>query len=243
RAPSPRAREAMLRQSHFIGLLSGVVAGNDAGAVFRGRCLALGELVQQPLDAGYPNDPRPTVNQPPLTQIGDGPGEGFRLDRQARGNQALGQYQFDLGAVGPAIANLSYQVERQALGGILQGQVLQLVQALVQAHAHVAQQVQAGVGVLLQMAQHQLVGKAYEANRLQGLGTYRKHRTLHEHDGFGEGVACGNDLDDLFLAVSGNAVELDLATLHQIEALGRIALALDQALWRVLPYLGIGQQF
>src|SRR5690554_7198124 len=77
------------------------------------------------------------------------------------------------------------------------------------------------------MAQHQLVGKAYEANRLQGLGTYRKHRTLHEHDGFGEGVACGNDLDDLFLAVSGNAVELDLATLHQIEALGRIALALE----------------
>src|SRR5690606_28307210 len=91
--------------------------------------------------------------------------------------------------------------------------------------------------------QHQLVGKAYEANRLQSLGTYRKYRTLHEHDGFGEGVARGNDLDDLLLAVSGNAVELDLATLHQIEALGRIALALDQALWRVLPYLGIGQQF
>src|SRR5690606_33699571 len=138
---------------------------------------------------------------------------------------------------------MSYQVERQALGGILQGQVLQLVQALVQAHAHVAQQVQAGVGVLLQMAQHQLVGKAYEANRLQGLGTYRQYRTLHEHDGFGEGVARGNDLDDALLAVSGNAVELDLATLHQREALGRIALALDQALWRVLPYLGIGQQF
>src|SRR5690606_4805838 len=166
RAPSPRAKEAMLRQSRFIGLLSGVVAGTDAGAVFRGRWLTLGELVQQPLDAGSPNDPCPTVNQPSLTQIGDGPGEGFRLDRQARGNQALGQEQFDLGAVGPAIATLSYQVERQALGGILQGQVLQLVQALVQAHAHVAQQVQAGVGVLLQMAQHQLVGKAYEANRL-----------------------------------------------------------------------------
>src|SRR5690606_6883458 len=101
---------------------------------------------------------------------------------------------------------------------------------------------QTGVGVLLQMAKQQLVGKAYEAHRLQGLGTYRKHRALHEHDGFGKGVAGGNDVDDLLLAVGGNPVELDLPALYLIEALGRIALALDQTLRRALPYLGIGQQ-
>src|SRR5690606_6063663 len=106
--------------------------------------LPAGELIKQVGNARNADMPGAAIDQPPFAQVGNGPGKGLRLDRQASGNQALRQHQFDLGAVAGAVAYLADQVQGQALGGVLQGQVFQLVQPLVQAHAHVSEQVQAG---------------------------------------------------------------------------------------------------
>src|SRR5690606_28068150 len=72
--------------------------------------------------------------------------------------------------------------------------------------------------------------------------TLSPYTTLFRSDRFGKGMPGGDDLHHLFLAIGGNAEQFHLATLYQIETFGGVALALNQRLRRVIPWLGICQQ-
>lgn len=66
--------------------------------------------------------------------------EGFRLDRQVTGHQLLGHRDFHPAVLPRRVGGEGQQVAHHAVGGVLQGKRLDLVDALVQAGAELGQQ-------------------------------------------------------------------------------------------------------
>ena len=147
--------------------------------------------------------------------------EGFRLDAQLRGDQALGHAQLDMAVAGLL---LLAQVARHAAAGVAQGQGVDFVETLVQAHAEAAEQLQAGLGLLFQHAAIVRAVDADQAARLEGRSGHRVVAGAAEQQGFGKTLAGGDDLHQLFLAFRQHAGQGHLAFEQQVEAVRRIAL-------------------
>ncbi len=133
----------------------------------------------------------------------------------------LGTHSLDMAVAGLL---LLAQVARHPAAGVAQGQGVDFVEALVQAHAEAAEQLQTGLGLLFQHAAIVRAVDADQAARLEGRCGHRVVAGATEQQGFGKALAGGDDLHQLFLAFRQHAGQGHLAFEQQVEAVRRIAL-------------------
>ncbi|MNN23266.1 hypothetical protein D3C81_1366580 [compost metagenome] len=126
--------------------------------------------------------------------------------------------------------------------GILQRQRLDLVDALVEADAQFGHQCLCQRRLVLQQVQIGLVGQAEELGRRHCLGGGDVVGGVHECHGFCEGVAVADHFEDFFLSLGGKPVDLYAAGNHEIERVGRLALAEHVVALVEVEQIAVGEQ-
>ena len=149
--------------------------------------------------------------------------QGLRLDRQPRGEDVLGDRELDpLGAA--AAADLLQQVSHESLGGVLESQLLDLVQQQLLPPMERRHELEAEVDGLLQVAPEVLAVEREQIGVPDGPGVERMGSLGAKERSFGEGVSLLEDREDLLLAFERLPEERDLAVSDEEEPLRRIAL-------------------
>ena len=119
---------------------------------------------------------------------------------------------------------LGEQVGDQPVGGVVQGQLVDLLQVPVHALAHHGHQALAGLERLLRQAHEGGVGEGQQPAVAQGIGIDGIGVAGHEHDRLGKGPSRLDDFDHLLVAFLRQPVELDAALQQQIETFRFLAL-------------------